>query len=155
MNPPNLQTLVAAGIDYVSLATNHAMDYESGGMMETVAALDDLNILHAGTGRSQSEAWRPATISRRGVDMRLFSFADYGNGWNTIGGDLQAASPTSAGINHLNTFGIRRVMPFAQVRLTAVSEFSFCSCSMTETSHTTQLLLAVSHRSSGIATRMV
>ena len=121
MNPPNLQTLVAAGVDYVSLATNHAMDYECAGMMETVSALDDLNILHAGTGRSQSEAWRPATISRRGVDMRLYSFADYGNGWNTIGVDLQAASPKSAGINYLNTFGIRRVMPFAQVRITTLS----------------------------------
>jgi len=46
--------------------------------------------------------------------MKLFSLADYGNGWNRIGQDLQAASATSGGINHINTYGIRRVMPFAQ-----------------------------------------
>ena len=113
MSPPNLQTLNSAGVDYVALATNHAADFDVSGMMETQAALDDLGILHAGVGRNQAEAMKSATISRRGVDLRFYSFADYGNDFARDGIDVQAARANQGGINYLGTHGIRRMMPFS------------------------------------------
>ena len=114
MTPANLRTLQAAGVDYVALATNHILDFDLAGSLETNAALDDIGILHAGVGHTKEEAWQSAVISRHGVDMRFFSFADYGNDFGSDGQDVQAARPSRGGLAYLNTHGIRRLMPFSQ-----------------------------------------
>ena len=113
MTPENAQVLQVAGVDFVPLATNHALDFDLVGIMETQAALDKVGIMHAGTGQNRARALKPATLRRRGVDMQFFSFADYGNGFGRDGRDVQTATAVRGGLNYLNTHGIRRQMPFA------------------------------------------
>jgi poly-gamma-glutamate synthesis protein (capsule biosynthesis protein) len=48
------------GFDMVSRANNHTTDYGVEGMLETTAILDDLGIVHAGSGRDLGEARAPA-----------------------------------------------------------------------------------------------
>ena len=76
MSTANVETLKIAGVDYVALATNHAIDFDVDGVVETQSTLDRLGIRHAGVGRNRRLAFEPATISRGGVDLRLFSFGD-------------------------------------------------------------------------------
>ncbi|QYN38765.1 CapA family protein [Pseudonocardia sp. DSM 110487] len=44
------------GVDVVSLATNHALDHGAEGLLNTMRALDDAGIRHAGGGRTLAEA---------------------------------------------------------------------------------------------------
>ena len=54
--------LAAAGFTVMSLANNHTMDYGIEGLEQTMAALDEAGIQHAGAGMSLAEARRPAFI---------------------------------------------------------------------------------------------
>ena len=95
-----------------SITICSALDFDIGGILETASALDDIGILHAGSGTTRAAAWEPVRMSRHGVDMMLFSFSDYGNGHDDFGSESQAATATRGGFNYLNTHGIRRLMPF-------------------------------------------
>ncbi|WP_067892722.1 CapA family protein [Actinomadura chibensis] len=66
--------LAAFGFDLVSLATNHALDYGAEGMRDTVRALDDAGVRHAGFGESASEATRPRVVTAGGRSLAFFSF---------------------------------------------------------------------------------
>jgi hypothetical protein len=48
------------GVDLVSAASNHAMDYSYGGLRRTVEALDSVDLPHAGIGRDLAAARAPA-----------------------------------------------------------------------------------------------
>ncbi|WP_028935792.1 CapA family protein [Pseudonocardia spinosispora] len=48
--------LRALGVDVVSLATNHALDHGTEGLLSTMHALDGVGIRHAGGGRTLAEA---------------------------------------------------------------------------------------------------
>jgi poly-gamma-glutamate capsule biosynthesis protein CapA/YwtB (metallophosphatase superfamily) len=50
------------GIDVVSLASNHSLDYSYGGLRETCAALDAAGIPHAGVGENLAAARAPAFL---------------------------------------------------------------------------------------------
>jgi poly-gamma-glutamate synthesis protein (capsule biosynthesis protein) len=66
--------LAAFGFDLVSLATNHALDYGAEGMRDTVRALDDAGVQHAGFGESAAEATRPRVVTTAGRSLAFFSF---------------------------------------------------------------------------------
>ena len=51
-----------AGIDGVTLANNHSMDYGAAGLHDTLAILEDAAIQHAGAGSNLGEAERPILI---------------------------------------------------------------------------------------------
>ena len=51
-----------AGYDFVSHASNHAMDYMYGGLYRTWEVLKEARMPFAGTGRSLAEARRPAFV---------------------------------------------------------------------------------------------
>jgi poly-gamma-glutamate capsule biosynthesis protein CapA/YwtB (metallophosphatase superfamily) len=50
------------GVDLVSLASNHSLDYSYGGLRQTWAALDAVGIAHAGTGEDLGAARMPAFL---------------------------------------------------------------------------------------------
>ena len=54
--------LAAAGVDVVSLANNHAIDYGKPAMLETIARLRDANVTPVGAGRNLPEALTPAEL---------------------------------------------------------------------------------------------
>jgi poly-gamma-glutamate synthesis protein (capsule biosynthesis protein) len=90
--PRVVRTLQIAGLDLVSLANNHAGDFEEEGLLQTVAVLDHAGIAHAGAGRSLADARRPVIIQAGGFRLAVIAYADHPVAW--------AATPWRAGINH-------------------------------------------------------
>lgn len=75
MHPANIPCLMAANIDYCSLANNHTLDWGYAGLTETVETLRKARIQFAGAGRNLQEAVAPATIAIKGKGRVLvFSY---------------------------------------------------------------------------------
>ena len=66
------------GVDLVSTASNHALDYSYGGLRSTCAALDAAGLAHAGTGPDLAAARSPAfadtTVGRIALVSATSSF---------------------------------------------------------------------------------
>jgi poly-gamma-glutamate capsule biosynthesis protein CapA/YwtB (metallophosphatase superfamily) len=86
----NVAVLRAAGIDAVSLANNHTLDYGYAALDEMLAILDAASIGHAGAGRTLAEAARPAILQARGQRVGLLAFTDNEPAWE--------ATPERAGV---------------------------------------------------------
>lgn len=61
------------GIDIVSVASNHALDYSYGGLRSTLAALDAVGLPRAGAGRDLGEASAPAFLDASAARIGLVS----------------------------------------------------------------------------------
>jgi hypothetical protein len=72
--PEFVNTLLAGGVDVVSLANNHMMDYGPQGLVDTLMTLEQAKIPYFGAGRTLAEARRPALITVGGV---RFAFLGY------------------------------------------------------------------------------
>jgi poly-gamma-glutamate synthesis protein (capsule biosynthesis protein) len=72
-DPGHWSDFRASGIDAVSLANNHTMDFGSEGLNDMTVALRKFKIPFAGAGRNADAATAPAIFSRNGVRIRLFS----------------------------------------------------------------------------------
>lgn len=72
-SPAVAQGLIRAGVDVVSLANNHttwnAMGWGATGLLDTIAALDDVNLPHFGAGADLADARRPWVATRGGVPI--------------------------------------------------------------------------------------
>lgn len=68
------QPLVHSGLDVVSVANNHTMDYLSDSMCDTLDALDSMGIAHAGGGRTRQEAAEPAVLEVGGVRVVVLAY---------------------------------------------------------------------------------
>jgi poly-gamma-glutamate capsule biosynthesis protein CapA/YwtB (metallophosphatase superfamily) len=77
----NVETLKTAGINGVSLANNHTLDFEYEGMFEMLRILDDAGIYHAGAGANLQDAARPALFEVSGKKIALIAFSDNEPGW--------------------------------------------------------------------------
>ena len=67
------EELAWCGVDLVSTASNHALDYSYGGLRHTIAALDRVGLPHAGTGRDLAEARSPAFLDAAPARVALVS----------------------------------------------------------------------------------
>ena len=75
--PPRFaRGLVEAGIDVVSLGNNHAADYGTEGLVDTLATLTDLGIAYTGAGDDDASARRPALVTVRGLTLAFLSYTD-------------------------------------------------------------------------------
>jgi poly-gamma-glutamate synthesis protein (capsule biosynthesis protein) len=61
------------GVNIVSLATNHGLDWMYGGLKETITNLDRVNIAHAGTGMNLAEARAPCFFDSEKGRIALIS----------------------------------------------------------------------------------
>ena len=55
------------GVDLVTLANNHALDFGTDALLDTVSTLDQAGILHVGAGADSEAARRPAIVDVNGV----------------------------------------------------------------------------------------
>ena len=62
MHPDNAACLNAAGIDCCVLANNHVMDWDTTGLEETLATLQEIGIVTAGAGPNRRAAAAPAEL---------------------------------------------------------------------------------------------
>lgn len=71
--PSALPALQSAGVDAVSLANNHAVDYGRTGLADTLAANASSPIPVVGIGASTAEAYAPTYVDVRGVRVALLA----------------------------------------------------------------------------------
>ena len=69
--PTAFDALDAAGVDVVTLANNHAVDYGEVGLQDTLAARADAPIPAVGLGRDAADAYGPAVLDVRGTKVAV------------------------------------------------------------------------------------
>ena len=69
--PATLGGLTFAGIDGVSIANNHILDYGKDAMLDTLIHLDRYKIGHTGAGKDIEEAFKPYTKTVNGKKIAI------------------------------------------------------------------------------------
>ncbi|MFJ4187143.1 CapA family protein [Kitasatospora sp. NPDC089509] len=69
--PKALSVLKDSGVDVVSMANNHAVDFGADGLTDTLAAKDSSPIPVVGVGRNAKEAYAPYVTTVRGVKVAV------------------------------------------------------------------------------------
>lgn len=62
------------GINFMSTATNHALDWGADGVTETLQALDACGIRHAGTARTRAEQDTVTVVECHGIRIALLAY---------------------------------------------------------------------------------
>jgi len=85
--PEAVEVLKSGGVDIVTLANNHSMDYRAEGLVETMQTLDSAGIHHLGAGRDGVEARRPDILDVKGQRIAYLGYwgEEYGAGANQAG----------------------------------------------------------------------
>lgn len=78
-DPVAAKTLKYAGIDYVSLANNHALDSDYKGLADTISILSKNDIHYSGAGKNINDAGNPAEIEKNGIKISVLSYCDHQN----------------------------------------------------------------------------
>jgi poly-gamma-glutamate synthesis protein (capsule biosynthesis protein) len=78
-DPALAATMAEAGIDAVTLANNHILDYDSELLLETLDALHESGITYCGAGRNTDEAHRPLIINHNGVRLAFLGYSQFGD----------------------------------------------------------------------------
>src|SRR5262249_29965137 len=92
-DPVAMTALQMAGVDCVTLANNHVLDYEEEALLEMLGLLDQGAIAYTGAGRDLEEARRPALLEALGMRVAVVAFTDNEPGW--------AAQPGRPGTNSI------------------------------------------------------
>jgi hypothetical protein len=91
--PPHaVESLNAIGVRAVSLANNHALDFEEAALADTLSHLDMAGIAAAGAGPDPERARRPAVVDAGGTRVGLVCVSDHPLEY--------AAAPGAYGIAH-------------------------------------------------------
>lgn len=88
--PKDLDLLKAAGIDIISLANNHILDYGEEGVVDTISKAKAIDMLYFGGGLNIQEAKEPLIIQKNGIKVGLISFAEH---------EFNIATETTPGAN--------------------------------------------------------
>jgi poly-gamma-glutamate synthesis protein (capsule biosynthesis protein) len=77
----NIESLKSAGFNLLSIANNHAIDYEHEALFEMLAHLNKSGILYAGAGADFSQASRPVLVTAGGITIGFAAFTDNEPQW--------------------------------------------------------------------------
>lgn len=69
--------LKSAGVDLVTMANNHALDYGPEGLQDTLAAIDASKMPTVGIGRNAAEAFRPYRTTIKGQRIAVVAAVDW------------------------------------------------------------------------------
>ena len=79
--PPALpRALVAAGVDLVTVANNHAFDQRRAGIPLTWANLDRAGLRYVGSAPTEAAAWEPLVLEKNGMRVGFLSLTRWLNG---------------------------------------------------------------------------
>jgi poly-gamma-glutamate capsule biosynthesis protein CapA/YwtB (metallophosphatase superfamily) len=70
----NLEGLVRAGLDYVSIANNHIGDAGRNGILQTIRNLDRVGLEHSGAGKDLAAARKPAILDANGTKVAILGY---------------------------------------------------------------------------------
>jgi poly-gamma-glutamate capsule biosynthesis protein CapA/YwtB (metallophosphatase superfamily) len=79
--PIAAERLAELGVDAVTLANNHALDYGPVALLDTLDHLDGAGIAHVGAGADADAARAPATIAADAMRLRVVAASDHPAGW--------------------------------------------------------------------------
>lgn len=68
--------LARAGTAWAGLANNHVLDFGHDAFEDTLEALSEARITHAGAGRNRRAAFAPANVSVGGLDVAVVALTD-------------------------------------------------------------------------------
>lgn len=89
-----VNTLADAGIDLVSVANNHTLDFNVAGLDDTLMQLRRHGIAAAGAGGDLAQALAPAFVQSNGISFAMAAFCDHQADF--------AAGPCRAGIAYID-----------------------------------------------------
>ncbi|MFN2557398.1 MAG: CapA family protein [Nitriliruptorales bacterium] len=75
--PLAVETLQGLGVDAVTVANNHALDYQAEALLDTCAYLDQAGITHVGAGANLADARAPALLTAQGLRLGVVAFSDH------------------------------------------------------------------------------
>ncbi|MBL7033986.1 MAG: CapA family protein [Candidatus Delongbacteria bacterium] len=90
-HPDNVAGLLYGGVDYASLANNHAFDYMSEGLLETRTVLREAGIAFSGADSNSFLARQPSFLSANGLAIGVLAASDRGGYYNNLQPFLDAA----------------------------------------------------------------
>lgn len=91
VHPEKVKLMQEMGIDLVTLANNHALDYGRDAMLDTIDTLDHAGMRHVGAGKNLAEARKPAIVELNGRTFafigatRVYPEADWAAGTDSAG----------------------------------------------------------------------
>ena len=98
--PAAVEALALLGVDCVTLANNHVLDYGEQALFDTLEHLDAAGIQGVGAGADRTAARRPAVLEAGGVRLAVLGVSDHprefaaGPNWPGIAlADLTAGTP--------------------------------------------------------------
>lgn len=74
-HPSLIDELDEMGVDVVTLANNHMLDYGYDALFDTLSLLDAKGVRRVGAGRNLEEAYAPAIIEKSGVRVAFLGYA--------------------------------------------------------------------------------
>jgi poly-gamma-glutamate capsule biosynthesis protein CapA/YwtB (metallophosphatase superfamily) len=75
--PAAAARLAELGVDAVTLANNHALDYGADALLDTVSLLESAGIATAGAGENEERARTPCDLACGELRVRLVPFSDH------------------------------------------------------------------------------
>lgn len=90
-DPESIEALKSGGVDIVTLANNHSMDYDADGLKETIANLDAAGIEYMGAGNDLTHARRPQIVDVKGQRIAYLAY------W----GEEYGAEANKPGVNNI------------------------------------------------------
>jgi poly-gamma-glutamate capsule biosynthesis protein CapA/YwtB (metallophosphatase superfamily) len=75
--PVAVEALTRLGVDCVTLANNHALDYGAVALVDTLEALQAAGIETVGAGREVTEARRPVVLEAKGFRLGVVGVTDH------------------------------------------------------------------------------
>lgn len=100
--------IAASGIDIVSFANNHAMDYGEVGMRDTHRLLDRIGVKHVGAGGTRAAACRHATLKVGNIRIAFLAYLCFRGGGNQACAPAGERRPGIAVIPHDGGSGISK-----------------------------------------------
>lgn len=101
--PVAFTALRAAGIDLVTMANNHVLDYGQLGLTDTLAAIKKSGFPVVGVGKNAAAAWAPYVVTIKGVKIAFVGVSQVGELASTW-----VATATRAG--EANTIDLSRTL---------------------------------------------
>ena len=74
--PPSfVKGIKNSGIDVVTLANNHMLDFGCEGLEQTIAVLDSFEIYHCGAGKYEADACAPVFVELFGIKIAFLGYS--------------------------------------------------------------------------------
>ncbi len=129
-SPDNVNGLIYAGIDVVSLANNHTIDYGEAGLIQTQEVLTEAGIFFSGAGLNSYYAYEPTFYSHSGKTFAFLASCDRTGQYNNAQPYLNAGY-NKAGFAYMTPYyiseqleDVENVADYKILELHAGSEYS-------------------------------